>query len=844
MIQKIQELAEQYNIPQEIIDIWCREEGEELLEVQRKAIENFGLFEGKNLLITAPSSSGKTFVGEMAAIHSYYEKKKTIFLVPMKAIAEEKYAEFIKKYRDFGLRIVVSTHDRTEFDDSILAGYFDIAVIIFEKMNALLTQNRALLNSCGLVVVDELQLINDRSRGADLEILITKIKMVKEESPERFQFLGLSAVLANLTQFDEWLNADHLDTRTRPLELHEGVLSVDGSLRVHQFNKGQEYTASLPAISRIHVPVGPPRNRRESELLEESILQKLTSLCKYYLSKNKRILIFRKWRPTTRDTAQHLAQELNLPPASNVIQNLRDMENTNSREALIQCLGSGIAFHNSDLSPEERLTIETDFRNYDGQIKVICSTSTLAMGVNLSSSVVIIPDTVKPDPDAESFHEIPITAAEYKNMAGRAGRTRFKEEGISILLANSTAEATKYWRNYVHGKLDTLSPPLEGNDLRKIILGLFASGLCRNQEEIQTLLLSSYTGYVRWNRSTKLREPFLESVVNNCHYLKDHDLLTAGQDGRFSATQLGTLCAASGVEIDSFVLLKDTLSKLDIGDWDPWEIIFPCLHCRELTDLIRIYIRIAHGSGAWEALERLEPKNREVLCNWSAKKLRGPDDVAKRVQSFLMINDWINGVEMRRIENTYTAPGGNRVLSGTIRNIAENTAWMIQTMGRIAHALDYDIGFIDNLQILSERVARGVKAEGIEIHKLGVRGVTRTTIRKLVEAKYYSLDHILDTPADDFKGIISPRIAQQIHEAIVQKLGESQERAKHVQSYRLEKQGVNPEIIKAIYEKEGVELEDAIVDMLNSPPLELCAERIGRQREGEPDIRLALSWLH
>jgi len=145
--------------------------------------------------------------------------------------------------------------------------------------------------------------------------------------------------LADLNQFDEWLNAGHFETRTRPLELHEGVLSVDGSLRIRNFNDGQEYSETISTISEIWVPPGAPRNRRERELLEESILKRLIPLCRYYLSVGKRILIFRKWRKLTRDTAQRLARELNLPPATKVIQALGEVENTNSRETLIQCLG-------------------------------------------------------------------------------------------------------------------------------------------------------------------------------------------------------------------------------------------------------------------------------------------------------------------------------------------------------------------------------------------------------------------------------------------------------------------------------------------------------------------------
>ncbi|HEX8174359.1 MAG TPA: hypothetical protein VF543_04480 [Pyrinomonadaceae bacterium] len=215
-------------------------------------------------------------------------------------------------------------------------------------------------------------------------------------------------------------------------------------------------------------------------------------------------------------------------------------------------------------------------------------------------------------------------------------------------------------------------------------------------------------------------------------------------------------------------------------------------------------------------------------------------DLDRRIQVSLLLNDWINCTDMREIENRY-APGGNRFLSGIVQRIAETAAWMTDTIRRIAFALKYDAGFVTEVRVLSERLIRGVQTEGIELHKLGVRGGTRMTVKRLVDAGYSSLDRILDTPADDFRGIINPRTAQRIHEAIIRRLGESQERAKHNQAACLEKHGRDPRIIHAIYELEGTALEHAIVELLNSPPLELAATRIAKQREGEPDILLPVS---
>lgn len=836
----MQRLASRHGIPQEIVDIWTREEGPTLLPIQAEAIEKFHLLESQSLLITAPSSSGKTFVAELAAISSYYRGKKTVYLVPMKSIAEEKYADFVRKYRDFGLQIAVSTHDRTEFDNAILTGSFDIAIVIFEKMNILLTENSAMMNSCGLVVVDELQLLNDKSRGSELEILLTKIKLISSAASQGLQFLGLSAVLANLNQFDTWVNASHCKSGTRPLELHEGVLSLDGTLKIRNHNDGIEYSEGVPAVSSVKVPQVVFGTRAETSQMEESILQRLVLLCKYYLGLNKRILIFRKWRPLTRNTAQRLARELGLPQATEAIRSLSEVERTNSREALIQCLAGGVAFHNSDLSPEERLAIEADFRNPDGRVQIVCSTSTLAMGVNMPTSVVIISDTVKPNPDSERFHEIPITASEYKNMAGRAGRTRFREDGISILMANSPAEATRHWRHYVNGSLDTLSPPLRNNDLRKIMLSLFAGGLCQNGEEVKNFLLSSYTGYVFWNSSASSSQSFVEVVDKNVEYLQHVGLLVEESGEALHASPLGRLCATSGVEVETFVLLQEALERIDPSSYDFWEVIFPCLHSRELSSPIRIYLRVVNGAEVLSRLEDMGPRNRDSLLEWSYERLKNPDDVAKRVQAFLVLTDWINGIEMRDIEDSYTQPGRDRVLSGTVRNIAETTSWMVRTFCQVAETLEYDTQFTGDLETLCDRLTHGVPAQGIEICKLSIRGATRSVITRLVEAGYGSLDQILDTPAEQFAGIISPQVAGRIREAIVQRMEETQEKAKRSQVCRLEKLGRNTGVIEAIYEKDGVDLEHAIVNLLNAPPLELGAERIGTQRHGEPDIRLTL----
>lgn len=824
----MQRLIDEYNIPKEIVDIWCKEEGDKLLDVQIKAIEHFGLLEGKNLIITAPSSAGKTFVGEIAAINSYCQHKKTIILVPMKAIAEEKYHEFKRKYAEFGLNIAISTRDHTEFDDEILIGNFNVAIVIFEKMNILLTKNSNMLNNCGLIVVDELQLLNERSRGAILEILITKIKNL---APKNIQFLGLSAVLADLNGFDKWTNAINCNMTKRPLELHEGVLYTDGTLNICKFNSREEYEEKIPQIEAIPFLPG--------HISEKVTIKRIIKLCEYYLNNKTRILIFRKFKPLTISTAQEIASNFNLNRANNVINKLNDVESTNLTEVLIECLNKGIAFHNADLSAEERLIIESDFRDTEGQIKVICATSTLAMGVNLPASLVIIPDTDKLDSNARKFQQMPISTSEYKNMAGRAGRTRFMEEGRSILITNSKADAMRYHTNYIHGKLDKLSPALINDDLRKIMLDLLNIEPYQTKEDIKNLLLSSYTGYMRWNRNKEAQKSFEKTLTKNYVYLRSNNLLDIENENVY-ITELGSLCAATGVKIKSFILLLETLKMIDTKNWKIWDIIFPSLHCEELKDIIRIYIKTNNIENLEEIVEGMNI-NIQPLYKWSMSVLNDKEELNKRIKSFLILNDWINSVEIHKIENRYTPPGHNKFLAGTIRKIVENVTWMIQTLYQIAKVLNYDNQFIKELQILSERISKGVQVEGLDLAKLKVKGLKRVMIKKLVDNNYSSLDILLETPVDRFRGIIDPRIARKIQETIIEKNEESQNRAKLSQLYRLERYNYNTQIIRDIYEKESEDLEYAIVDLLNAPPLELDAKRIRNQRKGEPDIRLLLN---
>jgi helicase len=230
-----------YGIPSTVTEIWRQAVGEHLLPIQEEAVTTYGLFGGGNLLVSAPTSSGKTFVGELAAFHEAYKGGRVVYLVPLRAVAEEKYDEFRDRYKEYGVSVIISTGDHREYDEDLLSGNFHLAVVVFEKLLNLSVAKPAVLDYPTLVVVDECQMISDESRGARLETLLTKIR--KLAAPPRF--IGLSAVAENTGGFDSWLNCELLAHKERPVELREGVVTNDFMFTYREWNTGAKGSEQL-----------------------------------------------------------------------------------------------------------------------------------------------------------------------------------------------------------------------------------------------------------------------------------------------------------------------------------------------------------------------------------------------------------------------------------------------------------------------------------------------------------------------------------------------------------------------------------------------------------------------
>ncbi len=189
-----------------------------LTPAQEKAVKA-GLLENKSLLICAPTASGKTLVATMGIINTL-DKGKAIYLVPLKALANEKQKEYSNLFQNTKYKVIKSTGD-IDSNSSHLANY-DLLILTTEKLDSLLRHRVQWLAEIKTVIIDEIHLLNDQRRGPTLEIIITLLKQLIKP-----QIIALSATIGNPEELAQWLGAELVLDTWRPVELKQGII-LDG----------------------------------------------------------------------------------------------------------------------------------------------------------------------------------------------------------------------------------------------------------------------------------------------------------------------------------------------------------------------------------------------------------------------------------------------------------------------------------------------------------------------------------------------------------------------------------------------------------------------------------------
>ncbi len=227
---RIDELAV-FGLPTPLLTEWSSQFATGLNMLQLSAVNDHRILDGQSLLVVAPTSSGKTFIGEMAAARAILDGRKAVFLFPYKALVNEKFDQFSRIYGErLAMRIIRCTGDYQDQASAFLRGKYDLAVLTYEMFLNLILNRTGILNQIGLVVVDEAQFITDPTRGITVELLLTHLLAAREMGIEP-QLVALSAVIGDLNCFDEWLGCGKLVSAERPVPLTEGVIDRGGTFQ-------------------------------------------------------------------------------------------------------------------------------------------------------------------------------------------------------------------------------------------------------------------------------------------------------------------------------------------------------------------------------------------------------------------------------------------------------------------------------------------------------------------------------------------------------------------------------------------------------------------------------------
>lgn len=643
-----------------------------LNQLQQDTINQAGLLDGNNVLVTAPTSSGKTMIGELAALNAAQTGGRAMFLLPTKALVNEQYERFRRAYGPLGVRVVRATGEISDQLPELLRGQFDLALLTYEKFANLALGNPHLLRLLAVVVVDEVQTIVDRTRGPGLEFLLTLLAVRRAESITP-QVIALSAVLGDLGGLDSWLQANFVRRTDRPVPLAEGVLGPDGSYH-HLAPDGQEASEQL-------LPAQPWAEPGRAMLIP---------LVSRLVAEGQQVIVFRSTRGAARGCATYLADALQLPPAVDALGELPSGDPSVVSTQLGRCLASGVAFHISDLDRDEKLVIEDRFRAPSSRIRVIVATTTLAQGVNLPAETVIIVELDHPDGRDTTK---PYTVAEYKNIAGRAGRLGLTNQGRAIVLVGGGVRARHRWDHYITGAPEDLVSRLldGGTDLHTVVLRAIAAARTpegqdgMTESDVVTFLASSFAAHQqRITGQTELITPAEITPVLT-------ELITSGlvdsTPTGVRLTELGALAAQSGLSVRSAVRVATVLRHLHHTEINRATLISAAQLTAELDDL-----RLPVNTRGWRPEQatfytelrrhRISPTVLDALTGVPDRRVAITR--AKRAVTCLL---WMGGVHIADIERLITRHLPTHDAAGPARNVASRTHDVISTVIDIAHHL-------------------------------------------------------------------------------------------------------------------------------------------------------------
>lgn len=726
----IKDTLEQYNFPPAVIQIIENSGVHEFYPPQAEAIRQ-GVLNGKNLLLVVPTAAGKTLIAELAMVKAILHRGgRCLYVAPLKALASEKYEEFKEKYATLGVKVGIATGDLDS--PSRLLNRYQILVATAEKVDSLLRcRAQWLIHSLSVAVFDEIHFINDGSRGPTLEILITRIKQLNPG----IQILALSATVQNADELAGWLSAELALSQWRPVPLKEGVyynerivFNKDGIRDIREEagdHLGRLTLDTLRGKGQVLVFVNSRRGAQAaSRLLCASVAHIL--------------------KPEERQGLKVIAKELLGSPS----------ETTKVCRKLAEVVVHGVAFHHAGLRPQQRKIIEDCFKR--NLIKVICSTPTLAAGVNLPARRAILRDYKRYEDGLGSTF---IPTFEYKQCAGRAGRPKYDEYGEAVIMAKSFSETSALFERYIHASPEPIVSKL-GNEsaLRMHVLSSLASGYVADVKGMFEFISHTFLSYQKLNRN------LIELIGRIFDFLHQEGFIE--KNGfRYFATAFGACVSRLYIDPLSGITLRNGLKKIAGGK------SFSSIGLLHLVCCCPDYELMNVGKSDYEEIERFgDGCQDEMVANESdIPQLEDFYFYLAALKTTMMLSQWIEEEKEEIICDRFG------IGPGDVHRFVESMQWLLHAAAVIAELFNLrTLTFV--LEDLKVRVQYGIREELLELVRL--KGVGRVRARQLYHKGYRRLADLKIAHVEDLAKV--PQIGKTLARGIMTQVVSSPKRAKGI----------------------------------------------------------------
>ena len=285
--------------------------------------------------------------------------------------------------------------------------------------------------------------------------------------------------------------------------------------------------------------------------------------------------------------------------------------------------------------------IEKAFRTTN-EIRVLVATSTLAAGINTPVSVVIIVET-----EFVGGQPRPYTVAEYKNMAGRAGRLGYESEGFSILLSNHATQQNQIFSKYVLGNLEAIQSSFDPNDLDTWVMRLLSQVNQVPRSEVLHLLANTYGGYLGNLQHPDWRRDMERNIEQLLVKMIDLELIEEEMEA-IQLTLLGRACGRSALSFRSAMRLVELLKLLPAGTLTAERLM---VIVQTLSELDNTYTPLMRGNNP-EVSVRHEVSVRygDDIVKSLQKWVESPRAFSARCKRALVLSDWIAGKPLEQIE--------------------------------------------------------------------------------------------------------------------------------------------------------------------------------------------------